>query len=133
MTRISLQLLVFTFVFACLHICVHNDRQGGGKCLESANVVRRRAAPPVAVPPTPGLVTAAKVANVSSLRDPQVAPLPNAAAQKCNSFGVLGIISQNSANSTNWVTKHQNISLDLWVRVGTVEGGGHVSRKTIIV
>ena len=67
------------FLFS--HI-VHNARQ-------ARQVFRiceccRRAAPPVPAPPLPrGLVTAAKVANVSSQRDPQVAPLPNAAAQKC--------------------------------------------------
>ena len=74
----------------CVCIFVFTMTGRSGKCLESANVVRG-AAPPVAVPPTPGLVTAAKVANVSSgsQRDPQVAPLPNAAPQKCNSFGVF--------------------------------------------
>ena len=71
---------IFEPIFISAHF--HNARQ-------ARQVFRiceccRRAAPPVPAPPLPrGLVTAAKVANVSSQRDPQVAPLPNAAAQKC--------------------------------------------------
>ena len=91
-------------LFVCILVFTFTMTVRASKCLESANVVRRRAAPPVPVPPTPGLVTAAKVANVSSgsQRDPQVAPLPNAAAQKCNSLGIFGIVCYCQTTGTYW-------------------------------